>query len=134
MEGRINEERPHLSAYLNILKVDDNGTYKKYQVKLAIGALAEWALSRIDARTSVAGSPGATTIQWIPAVLIEQYFPLMVNAFNQALVRYIAFPCLQSEFLPFAFSSCLLFQFHHLVWLKDLLISLTFQTLRRWNP
>ncbi|KAJ7225061.1 hypothetical protein B0H12DRAFT_1240726 [Mycena haematopus] len=85
VKGRIDEERPHLSTYLNIVKVDNNGTYKKYQVKLAVGALAEWTLSKIDARASAAGSPGAVMIEWIPASLVERCIPLMVNAFNHAL-------------------------------------------------
>ncbi|KAJ7812414.1 PIN domain-like protein [Mycena leptocephala] len=87
IEGRIDEERPHLSTYLHILKVDDKGPYKKYGVKLATGALVEWTLSKIDAPTSAAGSPGATIVEWIPAILVDQCMPLMVNAFNRALSR-----------------------------------------------
>ncbi|KAJ7791979.1 hypothetical protein B0H13DRAFT_2517700 [Mycena leptocephala] len=77
IEGRIDEERPHLSTYLHILKVDDKGPYRKYGVKLATGALVEWTLSKIDAPTSAAGSPGATIVEWIPAILVAQCMPLM---------------------------------------------------------
>ncbi|KAJ7831727.1 hypothetical protein B0H14DRAFT_1180812 [Mycena olivaceomarginata] len=87
IKGRIQEEHPPLSAFVNILRVSpaSEETSKKYQVKIVIGGLGQWSLSRLDAPSAAAASLSATTNEWIAAPLVERYFPLMVNAFNQAL-------------------------------------------------
>ncbi|KAJ7812763.1 PIN domain-like protein [Mycena leptocephala] len=88
IESRIQEEHPPLSAFLNIMRVTQASatTSKKYQVKVSIGGLSQWTVSRLGAPTSAAGSASATANKWIAAPLVEQIFPLMVNAFNKALV------------------------------------------------
>ncbi|KAJ7826418.1 PIN domain-like protein [Mycena leptocephala] len=60
-------------------------TSKKYQVKVSIGGLSQWTVSRLGAPASAAGSASATANEWIAAPLVEQILPLMVNAFNKAL-------------------------------------------------
>ncbi|KAJ6500207.1 PIN domain-like protein, partial [Mycena vitilis] len=92
VEGRISEEHPPLSAFLQVLRVSKPTaeTSKKYQVKIATGGLSQLTLSRLRAAKSASGSPSATTTEWIAAPLIESHFPRMVNAFNKALVRRIS--------------------------------------------
>ncbi|KAJ6457149.1 PIN domain-like protein [Mycena vitilis] len=87
VEGRISEEHPPLSAFLQVLRVSKPTaeTSKKYQVKIATGGLSQLMLSRLRAAKSASGSPSATTTEWIAAPLIESHFPRMVNAFNKAL-------------------------------------------------
>ncbi|KAJ7217236.1 PIN domain-like protein [Mycena pura] len=79
--GRVQDEHPPLSAFLGIVSHDE-GT-ARYKMKLNIGGLRIWTLSRLDAPASAAGPAGASIECWMPACLIQHYFPLMVDRLAQ---------------------------------------------------
>lgn len=84
MLGRIQGEQPPLSVFLEILEHDNTPGTQRYAIKIAIGGLTSWTLSRLDGRAAAAaaGAAGATIARWIPAALVEKYFAGMLNAFH----------------------------------------------------
>ncbi|KAF8144098.1 PIN domain-like protein [Mycena galopus ATCC 62051] len=92
--GRIREEQPPLSAFLQIISYDESTPeFRKYKIKTSVGGLAQWILSRLDAPAAAAGSASATSSQWIFAPAAEQYFPWMTAKYHGIPVsNAFAFP------------------------------------------
>ncbi|KAJ7205194.1 PIN domain-like protein [Mycena pura] len=80
--GRVQDEHPPLSAFLSIIAHDEDAA--RYKMKINIGGLSVWTLMRLDAPASAAGSAGACIECWMPACLIQHYFPSMVGRLHSA--------------------------------------------------